>query len=45
MRHEARLYDAMPSNAQAVSPRIAARSASLKLGAPRMGSTAVLVHA
>jgi hypothetical protein len=37
-------YDAMRSNLQAVSPRIAARSASLKLGVPRMCSTAVLVH-
>jgi hypothetical protein len=30
------IYDAMRSNLQAVSPRIAARSASLKLGVPRM---------
>jgi hypothetical protein len=37
-------YGAMRSNLQAVSPRIAARSASLKLGVPRMWSTAVLVH-
>ena len=37
-------YDAMRSNLQAVSPRIAARSASLKLGVPRICSTAILVH-
>ncbi len=37
-------YGAMCSNLQAVSPRIAARSASLRLGVPRMCSTAVLVH-
>src|ERR1051325_11116570 len=32
----------MPSNVQAVSPSIAARSASLKLGVSRMCSTAVI---
>ena len=37
-------YDAMRSNLQALSPRIAARSVSLKLGVSRTCSTAVLVH-
>ena len=37
-------YDTMRSNLQALSLRIAARSASLRLGVPRTCSTAVLVH-
>ena len=37
-------YEGICSNLQALSPRIAARSASLKLGVPSTSSTAVLVH-